>query len=249
MVKDWFNRWEEFAAHPRPLAGYALPSASERTAQNALPRRRIGMARAVHRIALDKPEKVSRRGHCQVENAFLVGLSQQMAATRAMEIIANNLANLGTPGFKHEGAAFEQYMVPVQATEAEGGGTVNVSFVLDRGVVRDLAPGGMEQTGSLFDMAIDGPGYFVVQAPEGERYTRNGHFRLDGQGQVVTEDGYVVQSDGGAITLQPQDGDLRVGSDGSLSTDLQILGKLRVVTFADERALKKVGSSFYDAAG
>lgn len=184
-----------------------------------------------------------------MENAFLVGLSQQMAATRAMEVIANNLANLGTPAFKHEDVAFEQYMVPVQATEAEGGGTVNVSFVLDRGVVRDLSSGRMEQTGSLFDMAIDGPGYFVVQAPEGERYTRNGHFRLDAQGQVVTEDGYVVQSDGGAITLQPQDGDLRVGSDGSLSTDLQILGKLRVVTFADERALKKMGASFYDAAG
>jgi len=184
-----------------------------------------------------------------VDNTFLVGLSQQMAANRAMEVIANNLANLGTPAFKRESVQFEQYVVPLPASEAEGGGTVDVSFVLDRGVLRDLTAGRMEQTGSLLDMSIDGNGYFAVQTPDGERYTRNGHFRLDEQGQVVTEEGYTVLSDGGPITLQPQDGDLRVGPDGALSTDLQLLGKLRVVTFADERALKKSGGSLYDAAG
>ena len=189
------------------------------------------------------PEKRAKT----VENTFLVGLSQQMASNRAMEVIASNLANLNTPAYKREEVQFEQYMVPVQATEAEGGGTVNVSFVLDHGVARDLSAGRVEQTGSLLDMAIDGPGYFVVQTPEGERYTRNGHFRFDEQGQVVTDDGYVVQSDGGAITLQPQDGDLRLGSDGTLSTDLQQVGKLRIVNFTDERALKKMGSSLYDA--
>jgi flagellar basal-body rod protein FlgF len=184
-----------------------------------------------------------------VENTFLVSLSQQMASNRAMEVIANNLANIGTPAFKRESVQFEQYVVPLPATETEGGGTVNVSFVLDRGLLRDMTTGRMEQTGSLLDMAIDGNGYFVVQTPQGERYTRNGHFRLDEQGQVVTEEGYVVQSDGGAITLQPQDGELRVGIDGSLSTDLQVLGKLRVVNFADERALKKAGASLLDAGG
>jgi flagellar basal-body rod protein FlgF len=172
-----------------------------------------------------------------------------MASNRAMEVIANNLANINTPAFKRESVQFEHYMVPVQATEAEGGGTVNVSFVLDRGVARDTSAGRVEPTGSLLDMAIDGPGYFAVQTPQGERYTRNGHFRLDEQGQVVTDDGYVVQSDGGAITLQSQDGDLHLGKDGTLSTDLQQLGKLRIVNFTDERALKKAGSSLYDAGG
>jgi len=184
-----------------------------------------------------------------VENSFLVGLSQQMAANRAMEVIANNLANLSTPAFKRESIRFEQYVVPVAATEAEPGDTVNVSFVYDRGVSRDLSEGRFEQTGSPLDMSIDGPGYFVVQTPTGERYTRNGHFKLDDQGRVVTEDGNQVQSDAGAITLQPQDGDLRVGNDGTLSTDTQLLGKLRVVTFADERALRKAGGSLYDADG
>jgi len=174
-----------------------------------------------------------------------------MAANRAMEVIANNLANLSTPAFKRESIRFEQYVVPVPATEAEieQGDTVNVSFVFDRGVARDLSEGRFEQTGSMLDMSIAGAGYFVVQTPQGERYTRNGHFKLDDQGRLVTDDGYQVQSDGGAITLQPQEGDLRLGTDGTLSTDLQILGKLRVVTFGDERALKKSGASLYEADG
>jgi len=190
-----------------------------------------------------------------VENTFLVGLSQQMASHRSMDVIANNLANLSTPAFKREAVQFEQYMVPVQATEAEGGGTVNVSFVLDRGVTRDLSEGRFERTNAVLDFAVTGPGYFVVQTPNGDRYTRNGHFQLDNQGRVVTDDGYQVQSDGGAIQVQPQDSDIQVGSDGTISisntvgASVQLLGKMRIVTFANERALKKAGTSLYDAAG
>ncbi len=184
-----------------------------------------------------------------VENSFLVGLSQQLATNRAMEVIANNLANLSTPAFKRESVHFEQYIVPVDSTEAEAGDKVNISFVYDKGVERDLSEGSIEHTGSEFDLAIGGSGYFVVQTPNGERYTRNGHFQLDTQGRVVTDDGFQVQSDAGAITLQPQDGSLRVANDGTLSTDLQRLGKIRIVTFADERGLKKAGASLYDANG
>ena len=196
-----------------------------------------------------KDEGAPQKGRRSVENSFLVGLSQQMATNRAMEVIANNLANLSTPAFKREAIEFQQFMVRVPATETEGGQTVNVSFVLDHGVTRDLSDGRMDQTGNTLDLAITGPGYFVVQTPNGERYTRNGHFKLDDQGTLVTEDGFQVQSDGGAVTLQPQDGDLQVAADGSLSTRLQLLGKLRVVDFANERALKKVGGGLYDAAG
>jgi flagellar basal-body rod protein FlgF len=184
-----------------------------------------------------------------VENSFLVGLSQQMASNRAMEVVANNLANLSTPAFKRESVQFQEYMVPVQATEAEGSGTTNVAFVLDRGVARDLSEGRFDPTGSPLDLAIAGNGYFVLQTPNGERYTRNGHFGLNEQGQIVNDDGYQLLSDGGPITLAPQDGDIKVASDGSLSTNLQLLGKLRLVQFADERALKKAGASLYEAAG
>ena len=190
-----------------------------------------------------------------VENTFLVGLSQQIASRRSMEVIANNLANVSTPAFKREAVQFEQYMTRLPATEAEGGGMVDVAFVLDRGVVRDLSNGSFERTNGVLDFAISGPGYFVVDTPDGERYTRNGHFQLDNQGRVVNDDGYVVQSDGGAIALQSQDSDIQVGPDGTISirnqvgASVQLLGKLRMVTFADERTLKKAGMSLFDAAG
>ena len=190
-----------------------------------------------------------------MENTFLVGLSQQIASHRSMEVIANNLANLSTPAFKKESVAFEEYLTDVPATEEEGGGTTQVAFVLDRGVVRDLSSGRLEQTNGVLDFALSGPGYFVVDTPDGERYTRNGHFQLNNQGQVVTDDGYIVQSDGGAITLQQQDSDIAVGPDGTISIKnqvgaaVQLLGKMRVVTFADERTLKKAGASLFDAAG
>jgi flagellar basal-body rod protein FlgF len=182
-----------------------------------------------------------------VENTFLVGLSQQVAAHRAMDVIANNLANLSTPAFKRESVQFEQFVVSVPASEAEGAGNVPVSFVLDRGEVRDLTDGRLEETGGPFDVALTGPGYFVVQTPDGERYTRNGHFRLDETGRLVTENGYAVQSQAGDILLRPEDGPLSIGGDGTLSTRLTQLGKLQVVNFANERALKKAGSSLFIA--
>ena len=190
-----------------------------------------------------------------MENTFLVGLSQQIASHRSMEVIANNLANLSTPAFKKESVAFEEYLTNVPATETEGGGITPVSFVLDRGVVRDLSSGRLEQTNGVLDFALEGPGYFVVDTPQGERYTRNGHFQLNNQGQVVTDDGYLVQSDGGAIALQQQDSDIAVGPDGTISiknqvgASVQLLGKMRIVNFADERMLKKAGASLFDAAG
>jgi flagellar basal-body rod protein FlgF len=199
------------------------------------------------------PEAVLQKGAI-VENTFLVGLSQQIAARRSMEVIANNLANLSTPSFKRESVQFEQYMTRLPATEAEGGGMVDVAFVLDRGVVRDLSAGRFERTNGVLDFALSGPGYFVIETPEGERYTRNGHFQLDNQGRVVTDDGYVVQSDGGAIAVQQQDSDIQVGPDGTISirnqvgASVQLLGKMRVVTFADERLLRKAGMSLFEAA-
>lgn len=210
------------------------------------------MAWALH---FERRKPGLQKGAMLVENTFLVGMSRQVATHRALEVIANNLANLSTPSFKREAVQFEQYLTEVPATEAEGGGTIEVAFVLDRGIVRNLASGRLERTNAVLDFAIQGSGYFVVETPEGERYTRNGHFQLDNQGRVVTGEGHVVQSDGGAIAVQQQDSDIQVGPDGTISirnqvgASVQLLGKMRVVTFADERALQKVGMSLFDAGG
>jgi flagellar basal-body rod protein FlgF len=183
-----------------------------------------------------------------VETAFLVGLSQQVATHRSMDVIANNIANLSTPAFKREALQFEQYVVEVPANEAEPTDTVEVSFVIDRGVTRDLSNGRLENTGVPTDVALSGPGYFVVQTPDGERYTRNGHFHFNEAGTLVTDDGYEVLSQGGPIAIQPEDGAMFIAADGTVSTALNVLGRFRIVTFEDERALSKAGSSLYATA-
>src|SRR3984957_7193593 len=122
-----------------------------------------------------------------MDNSLLVSLSQQIAAYRSMDVIANNLANVSTPGFKREAAKFEEYVSQVSPSGNQSG-PQSLSFVKDAGIMRDVSQGDMQSTGATFDLAINGNGYFTVQTPQGERYTRNGHFELDGNGQLITSD-------------------------------------------------------------
>ena len=183
-----------------------------------------------------------------MDNSLLVSLSQQLAAYRAMDVIANNLANASTPGFKREAAKFEEYVSHVRPAEDQKG-PQTLSFVKDAGVMRDLGQGEMTATGSPYDFAINGKGFFTVQTPQGMRYTRDGHFSLNQDGVMVTSDGYPVQGDGGAITVAPSDGQISVGPDGTISSILNgtsnQIGKLQVVDFADERAMVKQGANLY----
>ena len=179
-----------------------------------------------------------------MDNTLLVSLSQQLAAYRSMDVIANNLANLSTPAFKRETATFEQFVQQVQPSEGQTG-SQTVSFVKDTGVVRDLNEGRLESTGAPFDLAITGNGYFVVQTASGERYTRNGHLMLNADGEIVTGDGDPVVGDGGPITVTADDGDIHIAADGTVSGKQGQIGKLRVVSFANERSLTKEGASLY----
>jgi len=179
-----------------------------------------------------------------MDNSLLVSLSQQLAAFRSMDVIANNLANVSTPGYKRESAKFEEFITHVAPSEGQKG-IQSVSFVKDAGVLRDVSEGNIETTGGKFDVAIDGPGYFAVQAASGMRYTRNGHFSLDGSGQIVTNDGLPLQGEGGAITDTPDDGDIHIAADGTVSGKLGQIGKVRLVDFANDRALVKEGDSLY----
>jgi flagellar basal-body rod protein FlgF len=182
-----------------------------------------------------------------MENSLLVSLSQQVAAYQTMDVIANNIANVSTPGYRREEQTFQEYVEQVTPPEGQDGPTT-VSFVQDGGIVRDLSEGAHQQTAAPFDLAIQGKGYFVVQTANGERYTRNGHFTLDTAGQVVTDTGDAVQGDGGAISITPDDGEIHIGTDGTISGKNGQIAKLRVVTFANEPALQKQGATMYSAS-
>jgi flagellar basal-body rod protein FlgF len=183
-----------------------------------------------------------------MDNSLLVSLSQQVAAYRSMDVIANNLANASTPGFKREAAKFEEYIAQMKPSDTQQG-PQSVSFVKDAGIMRDTSEGDIQTTGAPFDLAIKGNAYFTVQTPQGTRYTRNGHFTLDGSGQLVTSDGNPVQGEGGAITITPDDGAVQIAADGTVSSIINgqpnQIGKIKLVDFGDPAALTKEGDSLY----
>jgi flagellar basal-body rod protein FlgF len=188
-----------------------------------------------------------------MENALLIGLSRQMALSHELDVVANNIANIDTTGYKTDRAAFSEYLMTGAANERFSGQDRRMSFVQDRATWIDYGPGSISRTGDPLNVAIDGKGYFVVQTPRGQRYTRNGAFSVDATGNLVTSDGYQVQGSGGAITFQPNDHDIIISENGIVTVregastiDTQ-RGKLQLVDFARPQALQKDGSSTFAA--
>ena len=134
-----------------------------------------------------------------MDTTQLVCLSQELAAYQSMDAIANNLANVSTPGFKGEAPKFQEYLDQEQPSEGQTG-TQSVSFVQQTGMIRDMSEGHIDITNAPFDVAINGQGYFAVQTANGTRYTRNGHFSLDQSGRIVDDAGDPVQGGGGDIS-------------------------------------------------
>jgi flagellar basal-body rod protein FlgF len=179
-----------------------------------------------------------------MDNTLLVSVSQQLASYDSMDTIANNLANISTPGFKRDSTIFEEYVSQAKPAEGETG-PQRISFVWNAGTARDLSSGRIEATKAPYDFAINGKGYFTIQTANGPRYTRDGHFTLDSTGRLVTEEGDAVQGDGGDLTVTPQDGDVYVAQDGTITGKQGQLGKLTLVQFDDETKLSKEGSTLY----
>jgi flagellar basal-body rod protein FlgF len=118
--------------------------------------------------------------------------------------------------------------------------------VQDFGLVRDLSEGPMTATGNNLDFAIHGSGYFAVDTPQGERYTRVGRFQLDAQDQLVTSQGHAVLDTGGAPIFAPaEDGEIVVARDGTISVNGEPLGRIAVVQFEDEQAMRKLAGGLY----
>jgi flagellar basal-body rod protein FlgF len=187
-------------------------------------------------------------------NALLVGLSRQTVLQRQLDIVANNIANLNTTGFKADNAVFSEYLTSSASEEQFAAPDRRVSFVQDRMSWHDMRQGPFEHTGNPFDVAVDGDGMLVVQTDRGERYTRNGAFQINNRGELVTASGDRVMGDSGPIVLQLTDRDVVITKDGTVKvregtnlTSDSTRGKLRVVTFADPQQLQKDGASMFKA--
>ena len=185
-----------------------------------------------------------------MENTFLVGLSRQASLRRELDVIANNVANINTSGFKADGAVFEEFLMPKARGTQYGNADRPVSFVADRATWHDMRQGSVQQTGNPLDIAIDGKGFLAVDTPRGERYTRNGALQINATGELVTSEGYRVLGDSGPITLQAGDRDISFARDGSVSVAAGTRGRLRLVEFAEPGRLQKdAATTFAPLAG
>jgi flagellar basal-body rod protein FlgF len=176
-------------------------------------------------------------------------LSRLVAQQRAMAVTANNIANADTPGFRAQRPVFGA-VLERQVAETPPGGR-ELAFTQDRATWRDTAPGAMATTGNPLDLAIGAPeGFFAVQTPRGERFTRAGRFTLDGEGQVVDAEGNaVLGTDNRPIRLGAGDSRIEVTGDGAIRSENGQLGQLRVVRFADAQRLVAEGDRLLAAPG
>ncbi|MEJ8475417.1 flagellar basal-body rod protein FlgF [Roseibium algae] len=180
-----------------------------------------------------------------MENAQLITLSRQMSLRNQMDMVANNMANLNTTGYKTQRMVFEEVLMPLAKASEFMQGDQKLSYVQDYGAGLNLLPGSIKLTGNDFDVAIDGEGWFAVQLEEGEAFTRSGAFHLDNTGTLVTAEGQPVLTDGGPISFTTEDGKIDIADDGTIVSELGIRGKLRVVEFETPEDIKALGGNLY----
>lgn len=193
-------------------------------------------------------------------------LSGAIAQSTKLDTIANNLANVNTPGFKRDQQVFQEYLtanekapttIPIPKDVAAIESFYNMqggdkSYVDAKGTFTDFSQGSLKSTGNSLDVAIDGKGFFEVATPGGVRLTRAGNFTLDGNGQLVTKEGYPVLLAGGegadpaARTIRIQGTEpLSISDGGDVYEGTQNLGKISVVTVNNPDSLQKMGGSLY----
>lgn len=174
--------------------------------------------------------------------------SGMRARLESLEMLANNLANAATAGFKSDREFYSLYVAP-EALEPslEGFGTLPATLPVIQSQWTDFRQGTPTPTGNPLDLALAGPGFFVAEGPGGLLYTRNGGFRLSPAGVLTTAEGYPVRTaSGDAIRAAPGE-PLEVSTDSVVRQNGQVLGQLTLVNFAQPAALSKFGNGYFRA--
>jgi flagellar basal-body rod protein FlgG len=179
-----------------------------------------------------------------------LGMMTQM---KRMDIIADNLANVNTTGFKRDKAAVhsfsEELLKRVDDPSDQPHHSVSMGRISQGVFIDDIytvhESGALKKTGGALDVAVAGAGFFVVQVDEGQMYTRDGSFSLDAEGSLITKEGSRVLGEGGAITI-PQ-GIVTISDDGRIYSSGVYVDTLRMASFQDERQLRKQGDNMFSA--
>ncbi len=180
-----------------------------------------------------------------MENAQLIGLSRQIALQRQMDVVANNIANINTTGFKSEQLLFEEYLMPVARDRDFRVPDQRLSFTQDWSTVHDMSAGAITQTGNPLDVALQGDGFLVVETPAGQRWTKAGSLQIDATGTLVNLDGHPVLSDAGPVRFAAAETDVTIAQDGTISSSAGLKGRLRLVEFADPQETVREGDNLF----
>ena len=188
--------------------------------------------------------------------ALRTAASGMLAQQLNVEVISNNIANMNTVGFKRQRAEFQdllyQNVERMGAQSSTQGTVVPTGIQIGAGVkagsvYRITEQGSPSRTGNIYDVAIDGKGYFQITLPSGElAYTRAGNFTVNGEGQLVTDDGYAVEP---AISIPQDMVDVSISKSGQVQvttqgqTAPQVVGQLEVATFFNEAGLEAIGDN------
>jgi len=180
-----------------------------------------------------------------MDSGYYAALTGLVARSQALDMAATNLANAQTPGYRAEREYFRSVLLGPDAQDSQLGQTVN-RYGLLGGDVLNLGQGALQQTGNPLDLALRGPGFFVLQGANGPRYTRDGSFHRSQRGILVTDAEEPVLSTTGQVLALPP-GEVSVGGNGVVSVDGGAVGTLGIVTFSLDTTLTPEGANRYVA--
>lgn len=176
-----------------------------------------------------------------MENAIYTSLTRQSGLIREMQVVANNIANLSTTGFRREGVIFSEYVKRLEDAPSLSMARASARLV-------DLSQGELSRTGGDFDFAIQGDGFFLIETPDGQHLSRAGHFTPNADGELVNPDGYRLLDAGGAPIFVPPDvGSVSLANDGTLSAQGVPLAQIGLWQPADPISLRHVQGTLFRA--
>ncbi|VDS07321.1 Flagellar basal-body rod protein FlgG [Paracoccus haematequi] len=179
-----------------------------------------------------------------MDNAIYATLTRQSGLMAEMRVVANNIANANTTGFRREGVIFAEHL---SALDRHGD---TLSMAHARGRMIDLGQGVLTQTNGNYDLAIEGDGFFLVETPEGNRLTRAGAFLPSAEGELMTAEGFRLLDEGMAPIIVPAGASgVAVGADGTLSANGVAFGKIGVFTAPEEAQLTHQGGTSFTIDG
>ncbi len=179
-----------------------------------------------------------------MDSGLYAACTALMARTDALDTIANNLANSSTSGFRERHTTFSSVLAGSGHPLASQLNVVTNSYGLLGNSRLDLQAGSLQRTGNELDVGIDGPGFLTVQTAGGVAYTRNGNLLVSPKGQLVTQSGDAVLGVNGPINL-PSGASVTISSDGTISAQGAIAGKLKVVEFSATADPQSIGATNY----